>query len=235
MNDIPKNALVISAHPDDLDFGCCGTVALWTRARAKVTYLICTDGSKGTIDPTLTHEALATIRQHEQRAAAKVVGVKDVIFLDVHDGELENTPILRRQMVEVIRKVRPELVICMDPANRSFENAFVSHRDHREAAEAAFDSMYPACGNSRFFPRLLSIGLEPHSVGEAFFFGTNAPNHWVDISEVMDLKMEALSCHKSQMEDWMSVDAFVRDRFREAGKAKGYEYAETFRRLTIPG
>ena len=234
MDDIPECALVISAHPDDLDFGCCGTVAVWRKAGARVSYLICTNGDKGTNDPNLAPEELVKIREREQKAAAGVVGVEEVFFLGFEDGGLENTPALRRRLVEVIREVRPNVVFCQDPGNRSFENVFVSHRDHREAAEAAFDALYPASGSPRFFPELLSKGLEPHSANEFLFFGTHAPNHWVDITEVIDLKIEALGCHKSQKLEWMDVESFVRAHFSEMGKAAGYSYAEAFRRVPLP-
>jgi LmbE family N-acetylglucosaminyl deacetylase len=234
MVDIPESALVISAHPDDLDFGCCGTVALWRGAGVRVVYLICTNGDKGTEDQTLSAETLAIIRQREQTEAARVVGVEVLVFLGFEDGELENTPILRKRLVETIRRIRPQVVLCQDPAHRTFENVFVSHRDHRAAAEASFDALYPASNNRRFFPELLAKGLEPHRVQEVFFFGTHAPNHWVDITAVIDLKLKSLSCHKSQIATRADFESVIREHFREMGKRAGYDYAEGFRRIPIP-
>ncbi len=234
MSEVPESALVISAHPDDLDFGCCGTVAVWREAGARVSYVICTNGDKGTNDPNMASEELVKIREREQTAAAGVVGVEEVFFLGFEDGALENTPELRRRLVEVIREVRPDTVFCQDPGNRAFENVFVSHRDHREAAEAAFDALYPASGSPRFFPDLLSGGLEPHSANEVLFFGTHAPNHWVDITEVIDLKIEALGCHKSQQLEWRDFESFIRAYCGEMGKVAGYTYAEAFRRVPLP-
>jgi LmbE family N-acetylglucosaminyl deacetylase len=234
MEQAPNCALVVSAHPDDLDFGCNGTVALWTRAGCRVVYVICTNGDKGTDDPDIPAEELSRTRQREQTEAARLVGVQEVIFMGIEDGELENTPDLRRRLVEVIRKTRPQVVFCQDPANRAFENAYVSHRDHREAGEATFDALYPAVGNSRFFPELLAQGLRPHRVQEAFFFGTHNPNHWVDISQVFDLKLKALFCHESQLGNRDGFEEFIRERFQEVGRRVGFGYAEPFRRLPIP-
>jgi LmbE family N-acetylglucosaminyl deacetylase len=232
--NVPQRALVISAHPDDLDFGCSGTVALWNRAGTAVTYVICTDGSKGSDDPSLSPEEIAATRQREQMAAARVVGVNAVDFLGFPDGELENSAELRRRLVETIRRVRPDVVVCQDPANRAFENFYVSHRDHRAAAEAAFDAVYPASGSPLFFPELATGGLPPHRVHSMMFFGTHAPNHWQDISSVMDLKLQAIFSHRSQLGHRGDLEQFVRDRFRDAGKAAGYEYAEPFRRAEVP-
>jgi LmbE family N-acetylglucosaminyl deacetylase len=235
METVPACALVISAHPDDLDFGCSGTVAQWVRAGSRVAYVICTNGDKGTDDADFTAADLARIRQREQTAAAELIGVRDVTFLGVADGELENTPDLRRKLVAAIRRVRPQVILCQDPANRTFENVYGSHRDHRQAAEAAFDSLYPAAGNPRFFPELLAQGLAPHHAEEAFFFGTTAPNFRVDISEVIDLKIHALQCHASQVEKFEDLATFLKERHREMGKPAGYPYAEVFRRLRLPG
>ena len=231
---IPERALVVSAHPDDLDFGCNGAATLWTRAGCKVSYVICTNGDKGAEDPEIPNDVLIDIRKKEQTEAARTAGVNEVFFLGVEDGELENTKELRRSLVEIVRKVRPEVVFCQDPANLAFENAFVAHRDHRAAAQAAFDALYPAAGNSRFFPELLEKGLEPYHVREIFFFGTNSPNHWIDVTEVMDVKLNALRCHVSQVGGREGLETFIRDRFREFGKQAGYEYAEAFRRLPLP-
>jgi LmbE family N-acetylglucosaminyl deacetylase len=234
MENVPETALVISAHPDDLDFGCSGTVALWRRSGAKVVYLICTNGDKGTEDQSLSAEELSKIRQREQTEAARVVGVEKLIFLGFEDGELENTLVLRRRLVEAIRRVRPRIVLCQDPAHRTFENVYVSHRDHRAAAEASFDALYPASNNRRFFPELLAKGLEPHQVEEVFFFGTHAPNHWMDITNVIELKLRALFSHSSQVGGFKDFESIIREYFREIGRQAGYEYAEAFRRIALP-
>lgn len=230
----PSEVLVVSAHPDDVDFGCAGTVALWARAGARINYVICTDGDKGTGELPTRPQEISALRRQEQLAAARLVGVRDVIFLGFPDGEVENTRELRKQLVRWIREFKPEVVFCQDPANRVFENPYVSHRDHRMVSEAVCDSLYPACGNPNFFPELLEDALMPHKVKEAFFFGTHSPNHWEDITSVMELKVKAILSHKSQLKDPVSTEKFLRERFGEIGKQAGCLYAEPFRRLLLP-
>ncbi len=224
--------MVISPHPDDVDFGCSGTIAKWRRLGVDVTYVICTSGDKGT-DLALEPEAVAAIRESEQLAAAKIVGVQKVVFLRLKDGELENNLELRLALVRVLRQYRPDVVLSMDPANVSFENAYVSHADHRAAALAAFDAIYPAARNRNFFPELLEERLLPHAVNRIYFFGTANPNTWIDISETIETKIAALGAHKSQVQGFEDLSAWVRDRFGQLGKKKGIAYAEIFRQLAI--
>jgi LmbE family N-acetylglucosaminyl deacetylase len=231
---VPARVLVVAAHPDDLDFGCAGTVALWTKAGSQVSYVICTSGDKGSDDPFMDRDLLARTRQEEQMEAARVIGVSDVHFLGFEDGSLENDVDLRRTLVRCIRRLRPDVILCHDPGNRSFENPYVSHRDHRAVSEAVFDAVYPASGNPHFFPELLAEGLAPHKVREMLFFGTQSPNFWQDITHVMDLKIKAILSHRSQIADPEQMEKFLRLRFEEAGKRVGVPYAEPFRRLTFP-
>jgi len=180
--DGKERVMVISPHPDDVDFGCSGTIARWSRMGVDITYVICTSGDKGSDHP-LDSEALSALREQEQLAAAKVVGVGKVVFLRLKDGELENNREFRRILVRVLREHRPDVVLSMDPANNRFENAYVSHSDHRAAALAVFDAIYPAARNRNFFPELLEEGLLPHAVNRMYFFGTAEPNTWIDITE----------------------------------------------------
>lgn len=232
--ETPSEVLVVSAHPDDVDFGCAGTVALLARAGARVNYVILTDGDKGAEELSTRPQEITELRRQEQLSAARSVGVQEVVFLGFPDGELENNQTLRKELVRWIRRFRPEVVFCQDPANRVFENPYLSHRDHRIAAEAVFDALYPACGNPNFFPELLRDGLGPHKVKEAFFFGTHCPNHWQDITSVMELKLQAILSHKSQLKNPSSTERFLRQRFSEIGKQVGFMYAEAFRRLALP-
>ena len=224
--------MVISPHPDDVDFGCSGTIARWRRLGVDVTYVICTSGDKGS-DLATEPEEVANIREKEQLEAAHVVGVREVVFLGLKDGELENNLEFRRILVRVLRQYCPDVVMSMDPANVSFENVYVSHPDHRAAALAVFDAIYPAARNRNFFPELLEEGLLPHAVKRIYFFGTANPNTWIDISETIETKIEALKAHKSQMEGFEDLSAWVKDRFGQAGKAKGMAYAEIFRHLVV--
>ncbi|MFQ6019882.1 MAG: PIG-L deacetylase family protein, partial [Dehalococcoidia bacterium] len=150
----PKLALVIAAHPDDADFGCAGTAALWRRDGWRFYYLICTDGAKGSDDPKMTAARLVPLRREEQRAAAKVIGVEDVFFLDFADGELAYTPELMRQVVRHIRKLKPVAVFSHDP-NQIVRNQYINHPDHRCAGIVALDAVYPIARNRPSFPELL--------------------------------------------------------------------------------
>ncbi|UCD79587.1 MAG: PIG-L family deacetylase, partial [Desulfobacterales bacterium] len=179
--DGSERVMVISPHPDDVDFGCSGTLARWRRMGVDITYVICTSGDKGADFPAAP-ESIAEMREKEQLAAAEIVGVRKVIFLRLKDGELENNREFRKTLVRVLRQYRPDVVLTMDPANVRFENVYVSHADHRATALAAFDAIYPAARNRNFFPELLEEGLLPHAVKWIYFFGTADPNTWIDIS-----------------------------------------------------
>lgn len=225
-----ERVMVISPHPDDVDFGCSGTIAKWRRQGVDITYVICTSGEKGTSlaeDPA----AVAELREQEQSAAAEIVGVSQVVFLRMKDGELENNREFRKKLVRVLRQYRPDVVLSMDPANSSFENVYVSHPDHRAAALAVFDAIYPAARNRNFFPELLEEGLMPHAVNRVYFFGTADPNTWIDISDTIETKIKALQAHKSQVKEFEDLSAWVKERFGHLGKKKGYAYAEAFRHL----
>ena len=229
-----ESVLLISPHPDDVDFGCAGTIAKWTRMGTEVAYVICTSGDKGTDDSQMKPERLMAIREAEQWRAAEFVGVGKVTFLRLKDGELENNRVFRELLVRMIRSHRPDVVLSMDPANTRFEKPYVSHSDHRATALAVFDAIYPAARNRNFFPEQLSEGLTPHSVDRIFFFGTDCPNTWIDITETIDAKINALRCHESQLADFKNLETWVRERYAEVGREKGMTYAEAFRYLEIP-
>ena len=228
-----KRVLVIGAHPDDVDFGCAGTLAKWAREGAEVFYAICTSGEKGSDDPAVTPLALARTREKEQRAAARVVGAKEVIFLRKTDGELTYSLEFRGELVRVIRQVRPHILLGHDPANRAFDNQYIFHADHRVVGELAFDAAYPAALNRNYFPEHLAEGLSPHAVSEIYFFATAQPDTWVNIEPTLDLKIKALRCHASQIQDHRMMEGMVRTWFGAWGREKGMAYAERFRRLPI--
>lgn len=229
--------LVISPHPDDLDFACAGTVAKLVKAGHEVSYLIVSDGSKGTrgvpLGEDLTEDELIELRKQEQREAARVVGVNNVIFLGFQDGEIENTAELREELVKQIRRLKPEIVFSFDPANLSFDSFFRAHRDHRMVAEAVFDALHPACHNRLYFPHLLEQGYQPHRIREAWFFAPVSPNQFVDITEAIEEKIAALACHPSQLPEMDEISELVKERARELGREKGYRYAEAFRRVEM--
>ncbi|MBP1717724.1 MAG: GlcNAc-PI de-N-acetylase family [Deltaproteobacteria bacterium] len=228
-----RHVLVISAHPDDVDFGCGGTLARWAREGAKITYCICTSGEKGTDDPSMTNLKLARTREKEQRAAAKVIGAEEVIYLRKPDGELQPTLEFRGELVRVIRQCRPHTVFTHDPANRLFDVQYIFHADHRVVGETAFDAVYPAAGNRNFFPGHLAEGLDPHAVSEIYFFASASPDTWIDVEATLPLKIRALRCHRSQIKNPKMMEEMVRTWFRVWGREKGLAYAERFRRLEI--
>jgi len=230
---IPERALVISAHPDDPEFGAAGTVALWTQAGAEVTYVIVSDGSKGSADPQMTSQQLAAIRKREQQAAADVLGVKQVLFLDYPDGGIYNTPELRRDIVEQIRRYRPEVLVTHDPTSYIVDNTYINHPDHRAVGSTTLDAVFPLARDRLNFPEHLAQGLEPYSVLDIFLVFTNEPNFWVDISSTVDKKVAALREHCSQFSEPEKVEEWVRERSRQWAQDKPYEYAERFRRVKL--
>lgn len=223
-----RTILVISAHPDDADFVIGGTVAAWTRAGREVTYVCCTDGDKGGHDPNLPPAKLAETRQREQREAARRLGVRDVIFLGYEDGVLEPTLALRRDLVRVIRQLRPEAVVCQDPSRRWSGPQYINHPDHIAAGEASLAAVYPAAEMRWTFPELLAEGWEPHTVLDVYLFGTGEPDYWVDITDSIDTKIDALQAHESQVGGF-PVDELIRRWSRETAEGRPEEYAEALR------
>lgn len=231
MADRIERVMVITAHPDDSEFGAGGTVAKLVREGKQVTYCIVTNGDKGSGDRSMTPERLVKIREDEQTNAARVLGVETVDFLGFPDCELEDTRASRMAVTAAIRRHRPDLVITQNPhRTKSFGG---SHRDHRIAAGIALDCVYPLARDHMSFPELISRGLEPHKVKEVHMMWWDEPELVVDISETMDLKLKALACHVSQIKDMAAVEKRVRERAAQLGKPKGYAYAETFDRIVI--
>ncbi len=231
-----KIILAVGAHPDDIDIGCCGSIAKWISEGADVSYLILTDGSKGSEDTKISNQALTEIRKAEQQKAAGLLGVKQVFFLNFVDGELENTPALRKQIIKIIRRIKPTTVICWDPTLYYDENRmFVNHPDHRKAGEATMDCVYPFARNARTFPELLNEGLKPHVVEELLIMNFSKANYFVDISGAIDKKLEALACHKSQFSDIKKFTEMIKKMNKMVGqKAKSkMKYAEGFIKITL--
>ena len=231
MSDKIERVMVVTAHPDDSEFGAGGIVAKLAKQGCDVTYVIVTNGDKGSGDRTMTPERLAKIREEEQRNAARALGVERVEFLGYPDGELEDTRDLRRDVTRQIRRWRPDLLIAQNP--RRTYNLYASHRDHRITAGVALDCVYPLARDHMSFPELMPE-LEPHKVREIYLMQWENPHLVVDISDTIDLKLKALACHASQIGDFPSVEKRVRERSAELGRAKGYAYAEAFDRIVMP-
>lgn len=217
---IPERAVVIVAHADDIEFGCSGTITRWTDAGCMVTYVIVTDNGAGSNDPLTIQSELIELRKMEQIAAAKVVGVQDVRFLGYQDGVLQPTLELRRALTRIIRELRPQVVILMDPTTViTGDNTYINHPDHRAAGEAALYAVFPSAGTRPIFPELLAEGLEPHNVERVYMTLTNHPTHYFDVSSVYDRKLESLRLHRSQLND--EVIEMVRKWDEDAGKQHG--------------
>ena len=222
---VPSSALVIVAHPDDIEFGAAGTCAKWARRGARIVYAIATSGNGGTHDPQYTRETIAVLREQEQRAAADLCGVHEVEFLRENDGEVMPTLELRRKFVQLIRKHKPEVVITMDPTMMFSGDGYINHPDHRAVAVAAMDAIAPVAGMPLMYPELGPA----HKVREVWVQWAQQPDTWVDISETVDLKTEALRQHKSQVGD--DAIKMVRQWATETGK--GLVPAESFKVMIL--
>ncbi len=225
-------ALGIAAHPDDLDFGASGTFAKWVKEGASCYYLICTNGCKGSGDPRMTEAKLIRIRKAEQKAAAIELGLKGVFFLKHNDTELVADIGLKREIVRHIRKLRPDVVVTMDPTFVYSKAGFINHTDHRAAGQAAIDAVYPMARDRLTFRELEREGLKPHKVATLYLISYGNGDEIVDISGTIDTKLRALACHGSQITD--EGLGWARKRAAIAGKAKGYKYAEAFVKLGMP-
>lgn len=231
---VPQRAMVIVAHPDDIEFGCAGTVARWVRGGAEVCYVVCTSGDAGIADPTLTRAQAAAIREAEQRAAADLVGVHEVVFLREPDGVVVNTLDLRKALVREIRRFKPEVVVTMDPTVLYVGGEYINHPDHRAVGTAAVDAVFPAAGQPHVFEELAGEGLAPHKVRKVYVIGFSEGETVVDIADTFDLKLAALRAHASQMGDW-DPEPRLREWAGRTGEGHAVALAEGFKVITLIG
>jgi LmbE family N-acetylglucosaminyl deacetylase len=230
VENIPARALAIYAHPDDPDVSCGGTLAAWAKGGCEVRVLLCTDGGKGSPDPSTDREVLVRRRNAETAEAGAVIGVAGQEWLNYPDGELDDLPEFRRSLVSAIRRFRPEVVLCPDPTALIFGQGYFNHRDHRVCGLAALDAVAPAAALPLYYPE----AGPAHQVSTVLLSGTLAPDVWVDISSTVGLKGEAVGCHRSQFPDgveWASTA--VRLGAEDAGRQAGVPFAEGFRRLHL--
>jgi LmbE family N-acetylglucosaminyl deacetylase len=226
----PESALVVAAHPDDIEFGCAGTVARWAQEGAQVTYALLTNGAAGSSDPEMTRQRLTELREAEQRASAKVVGVDRVEFLGYEDGLLEPTLEVRERIVRLIRRVRPQVVVTTDPTTRYFGDRYINHPDHRAAGEATLAAVIPGSDTRLAYPELLEEGLEPVKLTAVWLTMNTDPNLVVDVTDFIDRKLESLRCHASQMGEGSEDDArFISDMAEWAASKEPFRYGEAFR------
>lgn len=229
--------VVVTAHPDDVDFGASGTVAKMTSQGIDVTYCICTDGDAGGFDDTVDRHLIPEIRRTEQQTAGNVVGVTDVRFLGYKDGYLDPTHDLQRDIVRVLRQVKPQLVITQSP-ERNWDRLATSHPDHMAAGEATSRALYPAVRNPYAYPELRTEeGLEAWTVSWLWLMGAPALNHWVEISATFEKKISALQAHQSQTEHMENLENMIRMwgemQAQFAGLPDG-TLVEGFRQIKLP-
>jgi LmbE family N-acetylglucosaminyl deacetylase len=222
-----ERALVVVAHPDDAEFGAGPTIALLARRGVRVDYVVTTDGGKGTEDPDVRPEQLAATRRAEQRAAADVLGVCDIVHFDYPDGYLTPSLDLRRDIVRQIRRYRPDLVLCQNPQRRLDHNPFIGHPDHLATGEATLAAVYPAARDRLNFPELIDEGLEPWKVRQVLLTGVEEPNLWLDVEETIETGVDALLAHASQIGD-RDVGAMLRERAKLVGEPQGIGLAQAF-------
>lgn len=221
-----NRVMVIAAHPDDPEFGCAATIAKWAASGREITYLLLTSGDKGCHDRDVRPGQIAGQREAEQRAAAAVLGVKDVIYLNYPDGLLENTLELRRRLSMIIREQKPQIILTIDPFRR-----YQLHPDHRAAGQAALDALW-AAREWYLFPEQLLGEREPWRVSEAYLFWAESADYWEDVSEFVDKRIEALRCHASQIGSRAAtLEERVREGLRTTAKDHGMEYAEAFKKI----
>lgn len=228
----PESALVVMAHPDDVDFSCAGTIARWVKYGTRVRYVICTSGDVGIAEQGITREEAARIREEEQIKAAEILGVKEVVFLREPDGMLEATLGLRKKLVREIRKFRPEVLISGDPTVVWAGENYINHPDHRAAALAALEAVFPAAGQPHIFQELEEEGLTAHKTRKVYATSWGDATHFINIEDTIDLKIEALRAHKSQMKDW-DPEERMKEWAAENGKGKEMQFAESFRVITL--
>jgi LmbE family N-acetylglucosaminyl deacetylase len=230
MTTKPAQVMVVTPHPDDAEYGVAGTVARWAREGKEIVYVVCTNGDKGTSDANIKPEEVAKIREREQLAAAKLLGVREVIFLRHPDQGLEDTPEFRKELVRLVRLYRPETVVTADPYRR-----YIWHRDHRITGRVTLDAVFPYARDRLAYPDLIDEGLAPHKVREVLLWASEDPNYRSDITDTFDMKVAALRCHQSQIGRVPSpeLEKWLRKRQEEMAEGEDFELAEAFHREEI--
>jgi LmbE family N-acetylglucosaminyl deacetylase len=235
LNDKPVYALAISPHPFDNELGIAGTVAHWTREGKEVVYVVCTNGEKGVSDPKWRPEDLGELREKEQIEAAKILGVKEVVFLHHPDLGLVYTPEFRFEILRLVLQYRPEIVVTCDPFNRL--KGYFSNQDHRVIGQIVLDVIWPYALTPNTFRDLFDKGLQPHRVKELLLWQAEEPNISFDITDTYDIKMKAFMCNKSQMRDPPKPEFAERmlERAKQAAEGQNYQLGESFKRVEVPG
>ena len=229
---IPESAMVIVAHPDDIEFSCAGTMARWVKAGTKVCYVLCTSGDVGIDTPGMTRQKATEIREAEAKEAAEVAGVKEIVFLREPDGLLSATLELRKKLVREIRRFQPEVIVTGDPTRVWSGENYINHPDHRAASLAALEAAFPAAGQPQLFEELEQEGLKAHKIRKVYVTVWDEADVFVSIDETIDIKIEALRKHVSQMGDW-DPEPSIREWAAQRAKGKEMGYAESYRVVTL--
>jgi LmbE family N-acetylglucosaminyl deacetylase len=230
---VPERAMFIYAHPDDVEFSAGGTAAWWAQQGAELVYVVITDGNVGSHEEGMTADRLIETRRSEQRAAAEIAGVQECVFLGYHDGLLQPTLDLRKELVRLIRRRQPNVVVCGDPTSFFPRDDYINHPDYRAAATVALDATFPAAEMPLLYPELEAEGLGPHKVNFVYVSNpSKEANYYVDTTETIDIKIEALRQHKSQFGDW-DPEELIKKWNAGTGKKVGFAYAERFLRITL--
>jgi LmbE family N-acetylglucosaminyl deacetylase len=229
---VPESAMTIQAHPDDIEFTCAGTLVRWARLGTRVIYVICTSGDVGIAEPGMTREKATQIREAESLEAAHIAGINDVVFLREPDGLLQPSLELRKKLVCEIRRYHPEVIMCGDPTIVWSGSDYINHPDHRAAALAALDATFPAAGQPNLFEELEQEGLKAHKVRKVYAHVWDKADVFINIEDTIDLKINALRAHKSQMKDW-DPEEMIKEWASDTAKGKEMQYAEGFRVVTL--
>jgi LmbE family N-acetylglucosaminyl deacetylase len=231
MVEAPRSVLIIAAHPDDCDVGVGGSAAKWAAAGAEVYLLVATNGNKGSSDPEMTSARLAPTRAQEQRAAARFMGIREVVIRDTGDGELEDNHDFRRDIVRCIRRFRPDRVVTHNPYRWQ-------HRDHRVTGQVTLDAVYPYARDRLHYPELERDGLTPHKTAEVYLFGgfSKDPDGDVeeDITDFLEAKLQALACHTTQFGPPEAARKRWTTRWEERMKLQDGRIHEYFKRVDYP-
>lgn len=228
----PESVLAIFAHPDDIEFSCVGTLARWAKMGSRVGYLLLTSGDVGIAEPGMTRARATEIREAESRDAARIASAADIIFLREPDGLLEASLVLRKKVVREIRRFKPEVVVCGDPTIVWAGNDYINHPDHRAGALVALDATFPAAGQPNLFEELEEEGIKAHKVRKVYASMWGDADMYVNIEETIDIKVNALRAHKSQMRDWDPEEQIKSWAAERAGKME-MAYAEGFKVVTL--
>ncbi|MBI1297379.1 PIG-L family deacetylase [bacterium] len=226
-----ERALVIMAHPDDPDFSCAGTAIQMSRQGIEVTYMILTNGDKGNHNPLVTRNQLILMRKEEQRAAADLCGVKQVIFMDEEDGFLRPTFELRKRVCREIRRIRPQLIICPSPERYLVGDGYINHPDHRNAGLVALEAIFPAADNPMFYPDMADEGYLPHKISQLYVTGYDDPTVEIDVSADLDTKIQAILAHKSQFDQPAEMEKWLRERWGDEQADGSRRYFERFKAM----